>query len=151
MINPDKQHSYIITWHVNIIKFGAHGRNHISLGICEHTQRTAFIAIFNPDNAATQEAIKPLIVKNVFTNTNKCEDGEHCLDLKCPLNYTTAKTFKGYGVNTEKKLQNLTKHIEDFHSEISLHESLNTREEGVAVYYEKPLLTVKRQKPRKTP
>jgi hypothetical protein len=138
----NEPHRYIITWHVAVVRIGARGRNFISLGICEHTQRTAFIAIFNPDNAATQEALKTLIVKDVYAGTNGCEDGHYCLDLKCSLNKTTAKTFKEYKeVDTDKKLQGLSRHIEEFRSQLGLH----TGEEGVAVYYEKPALIIKRK------
>lgn len=82
----------------------------------------------------------------MYVGSSGCEDGTHCLDLKCPLNKTTAKTFKEYKeVDTEKKLQGLCNHVEEFHNQINLHESLHTHEEGIAVYYEKPLLTVKRK------
>lgn len=145
MPTTTEQCRYIITWHVAVIRINPRGRNFISLGICEHTQRTAFIAIFNPNKPATQEVLKTLLVKDVYAGQNGCEDGTRCLDLKCPFNKTTPKTFKEYGVNTTEKLENLSRHIEEFRSQLDPFD-IKIGAENEVYYYKEPMLIIKRQK-----
>jgi hypothetical protein len=133
---------YNITWHTAVIRLGQRGINFISLGLCEHTQRTAFVAIFNPDKPATQEALRTLLVKDVYAGQNGCEDGTRCLDLNCPMNKAKPENFKQYKIDTTEKLSNFSKNMQKFRSDLKL--QINPK--GGNYYYEKPLLIIKKNK-----
>lgn len=127
-----------ITWHINAIRVGRRGRNFISLAICEKTGRAAFFAIFDPNKPATQEALKTLLIKDIYADQNGCEDGVRCLDLDCQHNKAKHGNFRQYKVDTKEKLRNLSKHIQSFRSDLDLHIDPN----GGNYYYEKPIFII---------
>jgi len=81
---------------MNVIRLGKRGKQSVSLGFCEKTKKVAFIAIGDLKKPMTMETMKILMVQNVSTTNSRCEDGEYCWNLECPLNHTKPEAMTRY-------------------------------------------------------
>jgi hypothetical protein len=83
-----------------------------------------------------------LIVKDVITEENHCEDGQRCIDVTCPLNCANMANFRKYNIHTKAELKKLHDTLEKWKFDMNLTISA----EGGLIFHEKPLAAFKRTK-----
>ena len=117
-------HKATVTWFCNAVKPSKRSRTIIDLGYCSYGEGVAFIAVYDPNKPITSQALKPMIIHDVFIQVEKklCEDALWCINLTCPLNKAEPRYFKHYGAKTRVALEKLHAVLEDVQRELKLHE-----------------------------
>jgi hypothetical protein len=127
------QSRYVVTWHVGAVKTSKRTKLCLSLAICEYSKGVCFIAVHNPATITTQDALKPLIIHDVYVG-KQCEDSAWCLNIDCPKNRAIIEALKDSGIETQKHLENTHKNLEIIRQQMNL----KNAEYGEIIYYEKP-------------
>ena len=111
-----------VTWYCNAVKPSKHSRTKIDLGYCSYGSGVAFIAVYDPKKPITSQALKPMIIHDVFIQVEKklCEDALWCINLTCPLNKAEPRYFKHYGAKTRATLEKLHVVLENIKKELKL-------------------------------
>lgn len=85
LLDPFRDKRKLVVWLCNAVRI--HNKKEkatvtLSLGICQATNRVAFIAL-----DTGQSALMPFAVRDVYIDKNSwCEEQRRCLDFKCPRN-----------------------------------------------------------------
>lgn len=125
-----------LTWFLGAVRKSKTSKIRIDLGLCSQGDGVAFIAVNNPNAPITEQALKPIVIKDVFIDVKRglCDDRLWCLNLKCPLNSAQVIHFRKYGVRNKKELETLHRLLENIKSDLKL----ENKEFGFIVQYEKP-------------
>lgn len=87
---------YPVKWLINSFIFNSSG-DLGNLGICGYSGNVAFIE--SNHNATLLLKVTDVIIKN-----GDCSHSDHCLNLKCEYNKTTADSFVEYLIISDEKL-----------------------------------------------
>lgn len=117
-------HKATVTWYCNAAKPSKRSRVQIDLGYCSYGKGVAFIAAYDPNSPITEQALKPMVIHDVFIHVEKklCEDALWCINLDCPCCRAEVKHFKRYGVHTKKDLEKWHVIFEKIRKDLNLHE-----------------------------
>ena len=123
---------YTVTWHVRVAKIRYKGI--LSLGICEYGDGVAFEAVHRLNGKTVDsENLKILLIHFVdIYEDGSCDDAEHCLNLKCPKNRTTAKSFNW--IKSRKHLERTHRNLEFIRHDLKL----TVEPRDVRVEYKQP-------------
>jgi len=136
---------YTVTWFCGVVKPSKRSRYIVDLGLCEYSNSVAFLAVYKPQSPATMDAIKPLFIKDVTVENNRCDDAQWCLALNCRLNKAELNYFRKKGIRTRAALVKLHEVFEKIKRDLKL----QTGESGILQIFKKPpvyLSVKKRQK-----